>query len=191
MAICKPSYWVPNKMQIETWGEEKFSVLLFTNKVLRCHLQGWGAPCWGCICSFWQLPKEPCFLFFASQQAVPGEYKRKPAAGEKKKKFLWQARRNSKSPEKNQKLNSMIAKPQAHVLNKGNPFSVRKRKDCQLIDHGDQMCGCERSRRARRGGELEKAQPTSNRKTFLSSSQWWLQEMQSQHWWILQFLKRC
>ena len=34
MVICKPSYWVPNKMQIKTWGEEKFSVLLFTNKVL-------------------------------------------------------------------------------------------------------------------------------------------------------------
>ena len=34
MAICKRSYWVPNKMQIKTWGEEKFSVLLFTNKVL-------------------------------------------------------------------------------------------------------------------------------------------------------------
>ena len=34
MAICKPSYWVPNKMRIKTWGEEKFSVLLLTNKVL-------------------------------------------------------------------------------------------------------------------------------------------------------------
>lgn len=65
----------------------------------------------------------------------------------------------------------MIAKPQAHVLNKGNPFSVRKRKDCQLIEQGDQMCGCERIRQAGRGGELEKAQPMSNRKTFLSSSQ--------------------
>ena len=33
MAICKPSYWVPNKMRIKTWGEEKFPVLLLTNKV--------------------------------------------------------------------------------------------------------------------------------------------------------------
>lgn len=43
MAIRKPSYWVPNKMQIETRGGEKLSVLLFTNKVLWGHLRGTGS----------------------------------------------------------------------------------------------------------------------------------------------------
>ena len=72
-----------------------------------CHLRGSGAPCWGCICSFWQLLKEPCFFFFASQQAVLGEYKKKPAAGKKKKGFS-DKREEIQNQLKNQNLKSMI-----------------------------------------------------------------------------------
>ena len=106
MAICKPSYRVPNKMQIETCGEEKFSVLLFTNKVLlaTCGDQEHHAGAASALSD--SSPKSPVSLFCkpASCSWRVKEKKKKKTP----KKFLWQTRRNSKSPKTNENLKSMI-----------------------------------------------------------------------------------
>lgn len=86
MAICKPSYWVSNKMQIETWGEEKFSALLFTNKVLRatCGDQERHAEAASALSD--SSPKSPASSFLQASKLFLESTKRNLLQEKKKKK---------------------------------------------------------------------------------------------------------
>lgn len=120
MVICKPSYWVPNKMQIETRGAEKFSVLLFANKVLcaacrdqECHAEDASA-------LSDSSPTSPASSFLQASKLFLESTKRNL---QQKNKFLWQARRNSKS-KINLEAEIFNSKTQAHAFNKRIPFQL-------------------------------------------------------------------
>ena len=107
MAICKRSYWVPNKMQIKTWGEEKFSVLLFTNKVLcaTCGDQEHHAGAASALSD--SSSKSPASSFLQASKLFLESTKRN-LLQEKKKKGFSDKREEIQNQLKNQNLKSTI-----------------------------------------------------------------------------------
>ena len=108
MAICKPTYWVPNKMQIKTWGEEKFSVLLFTNKVLcaTCGDQEHHAGAASALSD--SSSKSPASSFLQASKLFLESTKRNLLQKKKKKKGFSDKREKIQNQLKNHSSKSMI-----------------------------------------------------------------------------------
>lgn len=83
MSIYKPSYWVPNKMQIETWGEEKGSVLPFTNKMFPCYCGDQEPHAEAASALSDSSPKKPASPFLQACKLFLESTKRNPLQGEK------------------------------------------------------------------------------------------------------------
>ena len=103
--MCKPSYWVPNKMQIGTWGEERFSALPFTNKVFRatCGDQERHAEAASALSD--SSPKNPASSFLQASKLFLESTKRNLLQGEKKK----------SSSDKQEEIPNLLKKSKAEI----------------------------------------------------------------------------
>lgn len=137
MAICKPSYWVSNKMQIETWGEEKFSALLFTNKVLRatCGDQERHAEAASALSD--SSPKSPASSFLQASKLFLESTKRN-LLQEKKKSLSDKQEGIQNLLKKKPKAKIYESKSQAPALTQGRPFQLGiGRTACSLTTGSD------------------------------------------------------
>lgn len=145
-------------MQIETWGEEKFSALLFTNKVLRatCGDQERHAEAASALSD--SSPKSPASSFLQASKLFLESTKRNLLQeGKKKKKSFSDKQEEIQNLLKKSKAKIYESKTQAHVLNKGRPFQLgRGRKSCSLTTGTNCVKVQEVTRLEMMGRDLEK-----------------------------------